>query len=485
METDLHEESDGSTPRTNDLSLRRVAPDESGEGLPYAPINWPNPGDIWRWRVGKRVSGSGHYLDRYIYLPKSLCNGGPANPTPRVKHGFASKLAVERYLQTSFPGSDLGAFFASFSWKIPAEMSLLANGAVKLKHVPAGPPIAPCVEIEDSDFESDVLRCKARNKLCISLLEKAENSPLAFMECDICCNEAKFCRECCCILCSKHVNFSCGGYDYIRCEAMTGEAAICGHAAHIDCALRCYMAGTVGGSIALDSEYYCRRCDARTDLVPHVKRLLHTCESLDSRDNIEKILNIGICMLHSSEKTSAKELLKRIEVVVAKLKYGTSLEDIWKQEGNLSAMPTDVCHHESTAMEITSYQEAPNGKTSSDLMSASFDYRSESQRLAEEVDQVLHALKNSQESEFKMAEEKLLAQKNYICNLYQQLEKEKSDLARRTSTNPDALLNIVLSRVKQIKREITNLKEMEAIASGFGKTPRAALKKHFNLEVEE
>lgn len=146
---------------------------------------------------------------------------------------------------------------------------------------------------------------------------------------------------------------------------------------------------------------------------------------------------------------------------------------------------TDGSHHESTAMEVTTNQEPLNGKPSSDLLSASFDYCSESQKLAEDVDQVLHALKNSQESEYKVVEEKLLAQKNYICNLYQQLEKEKSDLARRTSTDPDALLDIVLSRVKQIKREITNLKEMEQIASGFGKTSRATLKKHFNFEVEE
>ncbi|XP_004296755.1 PREDICTED: protein OBERON 2 isoform X2 [Fragaria vesca subsp. vesca] len=478
MEIDIHEESDGSTPRANenDLSNRRVAPDESGEGLPYAPVNWPNPGDTWRWKVGKRVSGSGHFLDRYLYLPKRLCHDGAGNSTGR-RNSFASKLAVERYIQASFPGTDLKEFFASFSWKIPAEMSLLANGAVKLKHVPAVPPIPPCVGIEESDSQSDGLCCKARNKLCISLLEKAENPPLVFMECDICCTEAKFCRDCCCILCSKTINFSYGGYDYIRCEALTGEAVICGHAAHIDCALRCYMAGTVGGSIALDSEYYCRRCDARTDLVPHVMRLLHTCESLDSRDNIEKILNIGICILRSSGKTIAKELLKRIEVAIAKLKYGTSLEDIWKQE--------DGSHHESTAMEVTTNQEPLNGKPSSDLLSASFDYCSESQKLAEDVDQVLHALKNSQESEYKVVEEKLLAQKNYICNLYQQLEKEKSDLARRTSTDPDALLDIVLSRVKQIKREITNLKEMEQIASGFGKTSRATLKKHFNFEVEE
>ncbi|KAK9933296.1 hypothetical protein M0R45_020497 [Rubus argutus] len=226
--------------------------------------------------------------------------------------------------------------------------------------------------------------------------------------------------------------------------------------AHIDCALDATWLALVGGSIALDSEYYCRRCDARTDLVPHVTRLLQTCESLDSRDNVEKILNIGICILRGSERTSAKELLKRIEVAVAKLKYGTYLEDIWKEEDNFSAISTDVSHHECTAMEVTTYQEPSNGRTSSDLMSASFDYRTESQKLTEDIDQVLHTLKKSQETEFKMAEENLLAQKNYICNL-----------------------------VKQIKTEVTKLKEMEEIATGFGKTSRAILNKHFNLETEE
>ncbi|KAK9929533.1 hypothetical protein M0R45_026629 [Rubus argutus] len=427
MEIDIHDESDGSTPRAhkNGISIRRVSPDESGEGLPYAPINWPKAGDTWRWKVGKRVSGSGHFLDRYLYLPKSLCRGG-----------------IRR---------------------IPAEMSLLANGAIKLRHVPVVPPIPPSVEIEESDSQSNTLCCKARNKLCISLLEEAENPPLEVTECDICCTETKFCRDCCCILCSKTINFSYGGYDYVRCEAIMGQS---------------------GESIALDSEYYCRRCDARTDLVPHVARLLQTCESLDSRDNIEKILNIGIRILRGSEKTSAKELLKRIEVAVAKLKYRTYLEDIWKEEDSFSAISTDVSHHGSTAVEVTTYQKPSNGRTSSDLMSASFDYHTESQKLAEDIDQVLHALKKSQESEFKMAEENLLAQKNYICNLYQQLEKEKSDLARRASTDPDALLSIVLSRVKQIKREVTKLKEMEEVATGFGKTSRAILKKHFNLEIE-
>lgn len=156
--------------------------------------------------------------------------------------------------------------------------------------------------------------------MCNSLVEQTENQPLVVMPCDICCSEPRFCRDCCCILCCKTINSTFGGYHYIKCEAVVGEGRICGHIAHIECALRSYMAGTVGGSIGLDAEYYCRRCDARTDLVSHVTRLLQICEAIDSRDEIEKILNIGICLLRGSQKESAKELHNRFEFVIAKVK---------------------------------------------------------------------------------------------------------------------------------------------------------------------
>jgi hypothetical protein len=58
----------------------------------------------------------------------------------------------------------------------------------------------------------------------------------------------------------------------------------------------------------------------RTDSLFHFSLSSPTCESLDSRDEIEKILNLGVCILHGSQKTSANELLKRIEVAIAKVK---------------------------------------------------------------------------------------------------------------------------------------------------------------------
>lgn len=127
MEPEVLEDINGSTPRVNKngLILRPVSQDEAGEGLPYAPENWPNPGDIWSWRVGKRVAITGHFLDRYLYLPRGF--SVPENSS-RKGQGFASKLSVERYIQSVFPNADVDAFFASFSWKIPAKKSSLAQG---------------------------------------------------------------------------------------------------------------------------------------------------------------------------------------------------------------------------------------------------------------------------------------------------------------------------------------------------------------------
>ena len=127
MATDFPEHTNGNdsaTPKKNQnnpnpLNLWPVAAEASGEGLPYAPEDWPNPGDIWSWRTGKRTSPGGFFRDRYLYPPARIAlidNSGSS----RRKHIFPSKFAVERYIRAAFPDADVEAFFASFSWKIPA-----------------------------------------------------------------------------------------------------------------------------------------------------------------------------------------------------------------------------------------------------------------------------------------------------------------------------------------------------------------------------
>lgn len=112
MEIDNPEENNGNTAgiKQNDFILRPVSSNSSGEGLPYAPIDWPNPGDTWGWKVGKRIAMSGYHLDRYLYIPRRF------QTATNKRRAFASKLSVKQFIQTAFPSADVDAFFASFSW---------------------------------------------------------------------------------------------------------------------------------------------------------------------------------------------------------------------------------------------------------------------------------------------------------------------------------------------------------------------------------
>lgn len=180
--------------------------------------------------------------------------------------------------------------------------------------------LAPEEESEsESDSPSDSVGCKVGNQRCRSLiLEEVEKYSPA-MPCDICCANPRFCRGCRCLLCCKALDLAYDGYSYFKCPAKVGDY-ICGHAVHFDCALRSYLAGTVGGIIGLDVEYLCMRCDGKTDLISHVNKLLQTCEAIDADDdNKEKILNLGVSLLGESEKASAKELMRRIELAISKV----------------------------------------------------------------------------------------------------------------------------------------------------------------------
>ncbi|KAK9003750.1 hypothetical protein V6N11_018649 [Hibiscus sabdariffa] len=479
MELDSTKENNVSTAsrRENGLHLDPVSPDASGLGLPYAPEDWPKKGDIWTWKVGRRVAITGHFLDRYLYPPKRL----QKLVDPGRRRGLPSKLSVERYIKMVFPDADINAFFASFCWKIPAKKHSLTKVVQSFSVASLDER-----EVTMSDAECDDLTCKAGNKKCNSLCAKAESPSLVSLPCDLCCSESRFCRDCCCILCSKTVDLKFGGYSYIKCEAMV-DGYICGHVAHLNCALRSYMAGTVAGSIGLDAEYYCRRCDTKTSLVPHVTMLLKTCESIDSRDEIEKILNIGLCVLRGSQNTNARGILNHIEYAIKELKCGTSLEDIWKVKESDSAISTGIFCNENGELEPTNHQDAVDDKPClGSVFSISSDYHSEYLKIEYEIDQVLQALRKAQETEYKIAEERLYGQKNYLHHLYQQLEKERSELQEQPSGNEaDASLNAVLNRVDQIKYEVVRLKEMEEVANGFGRTPKSILKEYFGFEIED
>ena len=96
------------------FDLQPVSPYSSGEGLPYAPEGWPNPGDVWGWKVLSRTNKAGYFLDRHLYLPKSL------QTSSSRRHSLRTKPDVERYIESNFPSMAIEAFFDLFSWQIPS-----------------------------------------------------------------------------------------------------------------------------------------------------------------------------------------------------------------------------------------------------------------------------------------------------------------------------------------------------------------------------
>ncbi|CAN8268744.1 unnamed protein product [Cochlearia groenlandica] len=93
--------------------LPAIPPVSTGQGLPYAPVDWPSAGDVWTWRVGRRVNAVGYHQDRFLILPQRIQYKG-------IPKSFGSKNTLLQYIQSFFPDMDTDAFFASFSWKIPA-----------------------------------------------------------------------------------------------------------------------------------------------------------------------------------------------------------------------------------------------------------------------------------------------------------------------------------------------------------------------------
>ncbi|XP_038706970.1 uncharacterized protein LOC120002317 [Tripterygium wilfordii] len=451
-------ESNMSEMKENGNFLWPVDPEESGEGLPYAPVDWSNPGDIWGWKVGRRVAPKGrHYLDRYLYLPSHLPSGEYKKRifASKITSGQHSLMQILMHFSLHSAGRSLQRIKHQMVDSHSIDEELIAwnfsSGSKKGKAVHSSVPLPPDAEHSESVCQSDTIGCKAGNKTCSSFMETEEASPSAVM------------------------------------PSIAGEGCICGHVAHINCALRSYLAGTVGGSIGLDAEYYCQRCDARTDLVPYVKSLLQNCEDINSWDDLDKILNIGLCILRGSRKIGTRELLDRIELASAKLKCGPPLEDICKAEDAAQAISTGVQYNGNATLETTNHQDHVDDRPNSlQLVTESSDYLSESLKLENEIDEVLQALRKSQELEYKIAEEQLYAQKNYLHNLYQQLDRERSALAHRTSSiEPGSLLTAIINRLDQINREIMKLKEMAEVAKGFGKTPNHVLKEHFGIEIEK
>lgn len=104
------------------FDFQSVSSFSSCEGLPYAPKGWPNHGDIWGRKVGRRTNKAGYFHDRYLCLSRSL------QSSSRKTRSFQSKLAVKWYIEPDFPNMKIEEFFALFSWKVPTTKRTRTKG---------------------------------------------------------------------------------------------------------------------------------------------------------------------------------------------------------------------------------------------------------------------------------------------------------------------------------------------------------------------
>ncbi|KAL5098614.1 hypothetical protein RYX36_002941 [Vicia faba] len=474
--------------KLSEMNLRPAAADETGEGLPYAPENWPEPGDTWGWKSGKRLQTNGLcFQDRYLYLPLRLSQTENGGSKRKQRHIFASKLSVERFIKTTFPDADVNKFFASFTWRIPAaQPSTNGGNVVPIAAVPLQQIPQAVGEYDSDEGRADILKCRAGNQMCDSLNFGVAIKYSPPMSCDICCSESGFCRACSCILCCKTVSTAHGGYSYIKCPVNAG-AGICGHVAHLECALRSSLAGTVGKSIGLDAEYHCRRCDGRTDLVSHVERFVQICKSItvDLDDEIKKkVLDLGACLLRGSTKPAAKTLLNSVELAISKLKCvtnGETMKKKRKRDDSPMAHSEGLPHRGIDPMEVTMNEIHSDARLREEFN----DYHSRSSKLDAEIDDILVGLRNSQELEYMVAKEKLKAQKLNLKNLYEQLDSVVSELECPNLTQSEPLYRSIRELKEQIRREIVKFEDMKKVASGFGMTPKNILKEHFGLQMAD
>ncbi|KAG0588664.1 hypothetical protein KC19_2G260300 [Ceratodon purpureus] len=269
-----------------------------GEGWPYAPQGWPNPDDKWGWRVGKRASASSLWIDRYVTVPASLVRGKRL----AYKTEFASRKSLVEYLRQNFPQmKDPYSIFKAFDWKVPAPKDFEAPEKPE-KRGPSVKRDKPS-DIEENEQKSKK-QCQAGNPHCVLTKAKhSESESLGVLACHICCSEPSFCRECKCILCCKFFAPDADDFSIIRClNSPTSAQGICGHAAHLECALDSRLAGVIKKS-GLDMEYMCRRCDRKTDLKEIVGRLVSEFMSKTATESkVENSLQLLLRVVQDPEE---------------------------------------------------------------------------------------------------------------------------------------------------------------------------------------
>lgn len=139
----------------------------------------------------------------------------------------------------------------------------------------------------------------------------------------------------------------------------------------------------------------------------------------------------------------------------------------------------DLSQYETDTFEVSNF--APSQRQ---ISFTNFDYRIESMELEKKINKTLASLKKSQETEYKIAENALTAQKTHLLDLYKELEKQKGKLANCSPSTDPSLVHAVFKKMEEIKTEFNKIIAMQVIGKGFGKTSKYVLKEHFGMHSD-
>ncbi|KAH9318439.1 hypothetical protein KI387_020208, partial [Taxus chinensis] len=105
------------------------------------------------------------------------------------------------------------------------------------------------------------------------------------------------------------------------------------------------------------------------------------------------------------------------------------------------------------------------------------------------INQALYGLRRSQEAEYKLAQERLYAQKDFLLSLFQQLDIANSEFTNCSPSssleNFDDLLVGVSDQVGRLRKENAKFGQMLTITNGFGHTQKDILRDYFGVSLED
>ncbi|KAG0557562.1 hypothetical protein KC19_11G140500 [Ceratodon purpureus] len=351
-------------------SFRRhpVPPGGKGEGWPYAPQGWPKPDDKWGWRVGQRAAPTSLWIDRYVTLPVSLMKGKKINISDEQ---FASKKSLVEYLKQTFPGMmDPNSIFKAFDWKVPALKNV--EGPEKRGSAVKRDKTSP-MDVNDS-WQKSKKQCRAGNPHCpITKGKLNESESLERLYCNICCIEPNFCRECMCILCCKLFARDVDDFCIIQCRntplagpnSLPSERGICGHTAHLDCALKNQLAGVIK-KYRLNLEYMCRRCDRKTNLKETLSRLVSEfMNAEESKVDSSLQLLMRVMVDPGDEASSSRKIQEILLGALKKVQEGADIDATCKEltEQLLEAPQSGQCTYDNQVLhQVSNWSQARGRK---------------------------------------------------------------------------------------------------------------------------